>query len=79
MIVRERPEKSALGIDVVIEGLGTVVDLGDTNDKLNEAIVRQTIGIDSSIREMRMRIAGGICNRQERGDSATASDVARES
>ena len=67
MIMRERPEKSASGIDGVIEGLGIVVGLGDAKNKLNEAIARQTIGIDSSIREMRMRIADGICNRQEQG------------
>jgi len=58
-----------LGIDGVIEGLGMVVDFGDAKDKLNEAIARQTVGIDSSIREMRMRIADGICNRKEREDS----------
>lgn len=51
-----------LGIDGVIEGLDMVVDFGDAKDKPNEAIARQTINIDSSIREMRMLIADGICN-----------------
>lgn len=62
MIMRERPEKGDSKIDGVIEGLGMVVDFGDAKDKLNKAIARQTIDIDSSIREMRMRIAEGICN-----------------
>lgn len=65
MITFERSKERVVGIGEHIEGVGTVLDPDDLPVNYAEAMRRQTVQIDRSIREMKMQIADGYISMKK--------------